>query len=103
VIHNGIKVPTILCHQDSYKLELGSNNKDIYHWFSKYNKDMTTVRKDVEKLLENSTIKKLYRVCKDRNDSKSQIGAFSSLSNAKAACKSGYKVFDWNWEVVYFK
>jgi hypothetical protein len=103
VVHNGIKVPTILCHQDSYKLGLGSNHKDVYHWFSKYNKDMTAFRKDVEKLLENSTIKKLYRVRKDKNDSKSQIGVFSSLSNAKAACKSGYKVFDWNWEVVYFK
>ncbi len=109
VLHNGIKVPTVLCHQDSYKLGLGSNHKDIYHWFAKYGKDMTNVRADVKKLLtdaekENTTVKKLYRVRKDKNDSKSQIGAFSSLSNAKSACKkagAGYKVFDWNWKVVY--
>ena len=101
ILHNGIKVPTILCHQDSYKLGLGSNHKDIYHWFSKYSKDMATVRNDVKKLIDNTTIKKLYRVRKSANDAKSQIGAFSSLARAKAACKSGYTVFDWNWKVVY--
>lgn len=109
IIHNGVRVPTILCHQDSFKLGLGSNHKDIYHWFSKYEKDMTTVRTTVKKLLtdaekENTTVKKLYRVRKDKNDSKSQIGAFSSLNNAKLACKKAgvdYKVFDWNWKVVY--
>jgi len=104
VLHNGIMVPTILCHQDSYKLGLGSNHADIYHWFLKYNKDMNTVRQDVSTLLKESTIKKLYRVRKNKNDAKSQIGAFSSLSNAKTACKkagSGYKVFDWNWKIIY--
>lgn len=104
VLHNGIKVPTILCHQDSFKLGLGSNHKDIYHWFSRYDKDMTTVRNDVAALIKESSIKKLYRVRKSRNDTKSQVGAFSSLANAKNACiKAGadYKVFDWNWIVVY--
>lgn len=48
---NGIKVPTILCHADSYKLGLGSNHGDVLHWFSKYNKDMEDVRKDVTKLM----------------------------------------------------
>jgi hypothetical protein len=104
VLHNGIKVPTILCHQDSYKLGLGSNHTDIYHWFNKYDKNMATVRTDVEKLIKEITSKKLYRVRKDKNDSKSQIGAFYSLSNAKTACKKAgaeYKVFDWNWTIVY--
>jgi hypothetical protein len=104
VLHNGIKVPVILCHQDSYKLGLGSNHKDVCHWFSKYGKDMESVRTDVKKLLENTATQKLYRVRKDRNDAKSQIGAFSSLSNARATCKkagSEYKIFDWNWRVVY--
>jgi hypothetical protein len=104
VLHNGIKVPTILCHQDSYKLELGSNHTDVYHWFSKYKKDMDTVRHDVNTLLEGSTIKKLYRVRKDKNDAKSQIGAFSSLVNAKLVCQkagAGYKVFDYDWKIIY--
>lgn len=47
-----ITVPTILCHQDSYKLGLGSGHADVYHWFKKYGKDMTTVRKDVAALMQ---------------------------------------------------
>ena len=36
--------------------------------------------------------KQLYRVRKSWTDAKSQIGAFSSLENAKKACKAGYAV-----------
>lgn len=104
VLYNGVKVPTILCHQDSYRLGLGSNHSDIYHWFDKHGKNMNTVRKDVKALIEATEVKKLYRVRKSKDDSKSQVGAYSSLDNAKTACdKAGatYKVFDWNWKVVY--
>ena len=52
VTHNGVKVPTILCHQDSYQLGLGSNHGDIYHWFPKFGKSMETVRTDVAALLK---------------------------------------------------
>lgn len=51
VKHNGVTVPTILCHQDSFRLGLGSNHGDIYHWFPKYGKSMETVREDVSRLL----------------------------------------------------
>lgn len=44
-------VPVILCHADSYTLKLGSNHGDIYHWFKKYGKDMSTVRDDVAALM----------------------------------------------------
>ena len=104
ITYKGIKVPTILCHQDSYKLGLGSNHKDIYHWFSNYNKDMVTARNDVTTLIKEVEVKKLYRVRKNKNDIKSQIGAYSSFANAKNACKQAgkdYKVFDWNWNIVY--
>ena len=53
---------------------------------------------------EESTVQKLYRVRKSWADSKSQVGAFSSLDNAKDACQkagSGYSVFDWNGTKVY--
>ncbi len=46
---NGI--PNILCHQDSYKLGMGTNHSDVYHWFYKYDKSMDNVRKDVAALL----------------------------------------------------
>jgi len=53
--YNGVKVPVILCHADSYDLGFGSNHGDIDHWFPKHGKSMVTVRNDVAKLLQNST------------------------------------------------
>ena len=49
--HDGTKIPTILCHADSYKLGFGSNHGDVNHWFPKFDKSMTTVREDVAALL----------------------------------------------------
>lgn len=51
VSYNGVKVPVILCHQDSYKLGLGSNHGDVLHWFKKHGKTMDDVRRDVSNLL----------------------------------------------------
>lgn len=48
----GVQCPTILCHQDSYKLGLGSNHSDINHWFPTYGKNMETVRDDVAALMK---------------------------------------------------
>ena len=113
-----VKVPVIICHQDSYQLGLGNNHADIYHWFKKYGKDMNTVRNDVAKLLEadkkpatNNTIVETkptatttetkaeakYVIRKTWLDSKSQIGAYANLDNAKKARdKAGmdYEVYD---------
>ena len=47
------------------------------------------------------TAKQLYRVRKSWSDAKSQIGAFSSLENAKKACKVGYAVFNSSGKQVY--
>ena len=43
----------------------------------------------------------LYRVRKTWADAKSQIGAYSSLENAKKACKAGYSVFNNSGKAVY--
>lgn len=48
-----------------------------------------------------TTTTKYYRVRKSWNDAKSQIGAYTSLENAKKVCKSGYKIYDWNGKQVY--
>ena len=45
--------------------------------------------------------KQIYRVRKSWADAKSQLGAYSSLENAKKACKVGYSVFDSNGKAVY--
>jgi len=42
-------------------------------------------------------------VRKGWEDAKSQIGAYSSLDNAKKACKDGYTVYDWDGKAVYNK
>lgn len=47
--------------------------------------------------------KKFYRVRKSWEDSKSQIGAYEYLENAKKYCKEGYSVYDWNGKEVYSK
>ena len=47
----GTKIPTILCHHDSYKYGLGTGHVDVDHWFPKFGKSMETVRKDVATLL----------------------------------------------------
>ena len=43
----------------------------------------------------------LYRVRKSWGDAKSQIGAYSVLSNAVKACKAGYTVYNENGEAVH--
>ena len=55
VSYNGVSVPVILCHWDSYKLNLGSGHSDVYHWFNKYGKTMDDVRNDVAALIKGST------------------------------------------------
>ena len=45
----------------------------------------------------------MYRVRKSWGDATSQLGAYSVLENAIAACKEGYSVFDSKGNVVYQK
>ena len=115
VEYNGVIVPTILCHYDSHKLGLGSNHGDIDHWFPKFGKNMETVRDDVAELMgKTSSViepvepeeKELYRVRKDWDDAKSQIGAYTDLNNAKVACdKAGtdYEVYNSEGIAIYPK
>lgn len=44
---------------------------------------------------------KYYRVRKSWTDAASQLGAFTSLENAKSVCKAGYTVYDDNGKAVY--
>lgn len=115
---NGVKVPTILCHKDSANLGLGCNHGDVLHWFPQFGKNMDSVRKDVTILLNGSgsagnvsspavsgtsAETEMYRVRKTWADSKSQIGAYKVLDNAKkqADRNPGYKVFDSKGAAVY--
>lgn len=48
---NAVRVPTILCHIDSFHLGMGSRHGDVMHWFPRFGKSMETVRSDVATLL----------------------------------------------------
>lgn len=112
---NGVKIPTILCHADSHKLGFGSNHGDINHWFPKHGKSMETAREDVAALLKKPTTstitpaepekpKEMYRVRKTWEDTKSQIGAYTVLENAKKACDkagAGYEVYNSAGVAIY--
>ena len=50
---------------------------------------------------EKPVASEMYRVRKTWADTKSQIGAYTSLDNAKKACKEGYSVFDSKGNAVY--
>ena len=118
VSYNGVKIPTILCHADSYKLGLGSNHGDVLHWFPNFGKNMDTARNDVAALLQDTAensgttipdtnkpaeTSQLYRVRKTWSDSRMQKGAYKILTNAmKCADQNpGYSVFDSEGVKVY--
>ena len=100
----GLTEQNIICHSEGYKRGIASNHGDVMHWFPKHGKSMDTFRADVKALLnvkdeeqpteplkeETKTYpEKLtsgyYRVRKTWKDSKSQVGAYRILKNAKAA------------------
>ena len=103
--HNGVVVPRILCHKDSYTLKLGNNHADVLHWFNKYGKTMEDVRDDVADLINPPVVEKeVYRVRKAWNQPETQVGAYSNLNNAKAACdKAGkdYEVYNNAGTAIY--
>ena len=102
----------IISHSEGYRRGIASGHADVEHIWNKYGLTMNQFRKDVKAAMNGSTgtitkpdenTKSLYRVRKSWADSKSQIGAFSSLKNAKRACKDGYTVYDESGKAVYPK
>lgn len=99
----GLTEQNIICHSEGYKQGVASNHGDVMHWFPKHGKSMDTFRAEVKALLATDTKEdtediaepvvtypeKLtsgyYRVRKTWKDSKSQIGAYRVLANAKVA------------------
>lgn len=78
------------------------NESALSKWESFKNKVSNSV--DSNNPVENNKSQqqtKYYRVRKAWEDVSSQIGAFTSLDNAKAVCKNGYSVFDDNGNNVY--
>lgn len=102
----------IVSHSEGYKRGIASGHADVEHIWNKYGLTMNQFRKDVKAAMNGGMVdtkppvestKNLYRVRKSWADSKSQIGAYSSLENAKKACKDGYIVYDESGKAVYPK
>lgn len=51
-VYNGVTVPVITSHDESYDLKMGSNHGDPVKWLKKYGKTMNDVRKDVAALMD---------------------------------------------------
>ena len=102
-----LKDGVIISHAEGYKRGVASNHGDVDHIFRqlKTGYTMDGFRKDVKAAMTKpaaSTV--MYRVRKSWADSKSQIGAYSNLDNAKIACDkagAGYHVFDASGNSVY--
>lgn len=88
--------------------QVDKQNMTVHRWFKAkdcpgeylYNKH-SYIAEEVNKKL--CVYAEVYRVRKTWADVASQLGAFSSLDNAKNACKEGYSVFNNAGEVVYTK
>ncbi|ODM25504.1 amidase [Clostridium sp. Bc-iso-3] len=117
----GLTEQNIICHSEGYKQGVASNHGDVMHWFPKHGKSMDTFRAEVKVLLAADTKEdtedtsepvvtypeKLtsgyYRVRKTWKDSKSQVGAYRVLANAKAAADKnpGTHVFTNDGVAIY--
>lgn len=76
VRYNGVTVPVILCHQDSYRLGLGGNHADVYPWFNRYGKTMDDVRADVARLMKGDDEIVTYEQWKEYMDQyRKELGA----------------------------
>lgn len=54
--YQGVNVPVITCHQDAYKMGLGSNHADVNHILPLIGKSMATVRDDVAKIMAGGSL-----------------------------------------------
>lgn len=55
-VYNGVEVPVITSHAESYKLKLGGNHGDPLKWLKKFGKTMDDVRRDVAALLRGNDL-----------------------------------------------
>lgn len=90
-------------HCPLFMMNSGALNEFKNIVMSYYNGGSVTVSDNNTSNTSTSTTKQVYRIRKTWKDASSQIGAYSSLDNAKKACKDGYSVFDSNGNVVYTK
>lgn len=50
--YNGVEIPVVTCHYEAHQLGFASGHKDVIQWFSRYGKNMTTIRSAVAEKLK---------------------------------------------------
>lgn len=93
---NGIRVPTITCHYESYKLNLGNNHSDVYQWFPKMGleKNMEKVKNDVWALLEAKKKKTVLNFSFDGEVIPGNIEINDQVNSVKVSFNSSPGVFN---------
>lgn len=100
----------ISSHDEGRLAGLSTSHVDPSHVWPKFGLSMDTFRRAVKNALSGklTTVTNdeyesvsYYRVRKSWKDVNSQLGAYTILANAKAACPNGYSVFDDKGKVVY--
>lgn len=101
--------------------QVNKQNMTVHRWFAakacpgdylyhkhfyiaeEVNKGLGTTSSSVSSPVTPQPLNELYRVRKSWDDASGQLGAYSSLENAKAVCKNGYYVFDSKGNIIYPK
>lgn len=90
----------IISHAEGARRGIASNHSDVGHWWGRFGVTMDDFRRDVSRSMD-AEKSPVYRVRRSWADKDSQLGAYTDLNNAKAACPVGYSVFDKDGKVVY--
>ena len=100
-LSNGLYV--VSSHDEGRRAGVSTAHVDPTHIWNRYGWSMDQFRQDVKAAMgdTSSTTTTYYRVRKTWADVKSQIGAYTSLTNAKKNCPLGYSVFDERGKAVY--
>ena len=73
----------------------------IVNYLNEKYRDTCNSEQTVNTSIVETNKKVIYRVRKSWEDTKSQLGAFTSLENAKKICSNGYKVYNEKGQAVY--
>ena len=99
-------ITEIVSHNEAGQRGYGSDHNDPDNWWPRHGYTMGMLRRRVAELLAGKpqpapSAKEIYRIRRSWGDAASQIGAYSDLSNAIAACPTGYSVYGPGGKAVY--
>lgn len=101
-------ITEIVSHNEAGQRGYGSDHNDPDNWWPRHGYTMGMLRRRVAELLAGKpqqapepSGKEIFRIRKSWGDASSQIGAYSDLGNAIAACPTGYSVYGPGGKAVY--